>query len=399
VLFPAKLAQIQQHLAYVRRMYTQRRTSAYANLSKRLELQLIELDVLEAEVATLLDDFDRYQHAVNPAVDTLPQLIARLRDVSAQVQGHRMIYLPAYLANEPDEPLFASLFESLHREIGLADVYPVVCLQQPHFFAISATPFRYPLFFAPASVRVDPLELPLIFHEIGHLMYQSWVPDFPSCIDQALNVIAQRKYQEVVATSDPQLRQDKMTVLQGWVPLFARQVEELICDVVGALLGGPAFAIAHSLGLSMTDVNLFDYSNARYPPLDCRMRVNSIILQQRGFGGALLAEVQNTWDAVRSLPGTIAPTRFYDWLYDDALIGDMIVAVQAFLTLRGVNLYERNSGGLRERFIEGAVTRVAGIEEHRRWSEAFIASIESNYSSSLSSQPPSASSSSSNSSA
>jgi hypothetical protein len=95
VLFPAKLAQTQQHLAYVRRMYMQRRTSAYSNLSKRLDLQLIELDVLEAEVATLLDDFDRYQHAINPAIDTLPQLIVRLRDVSAQVQGRRTVGVPS----------------------------------------------------------------------------------------------------------------------------------------------------------------------------------------------------------------------------------------------------------------------------------------------------------------
>jgi len=37
-------------------------------------------------------------------------------------------------------------------------------------------PFIYLLYFIPNSIAVDPLEVPLVFHEIGHLRFKSKEP-------------------------------------------------------------------------------------------------------------------------------------------------------------------------------------------------------------------------------
>jgi len=394
VLFAAKLAEIGQHLDYLRVTYARLRVGAYPNLAERLRLRLEQLAAIDRELAELEAAFAGYHPPPNRALDTWPQLFAKLRFLAVVVQSVRTQELPAYLASAPDEARFAITFEALHREVGLVDVYPVVSLQQPHWFAVLKDPPTHPLYLAPESLIDDPGELPLVFHEIGHVLFRLWDPAFPQYVTGVLLSTAQRKAQEIQAISDPHLRADMLATLQAWMPLVYNQVEELVCDVVGALLGGSAFAVTLAVGLFVTATNPFDYAQTgNYPPLDCRMRASGIVLRGRGLDDALLADIETSWAQVCAIPGT-TPPRHYRWLYDDTFLTDMAVAVESFLVAKGVQPYHAGCGGLRERLAEGASARLAVAPSYRAWATDLAAALRRDYSPSQSSSSSSSSGSS-----
>lgn len=240
----------------------------------------------------------------------------------------------------------------------------------------------------------SPWELPLVFHEIGHVLFRLWDPAFPQYLTTVLSTTAQRKAREIQAISDPHLRADMLAALQAWMPLIYNQLEELVCDVVGALLGGPAFAVTLAVGLLVTATNPFDYlQTGNYPPLDCRMRASGIVLRRRGVDDALLAAIEASWAQVCAIPGT-TPPRHYRWLYDDTFLTDMAVAVETFLVAKGVQPYQPGRGGLRERLVDGASARLADAATYRAWATDFAATLRRDYSLPQSSSSPSSSGSS-----
>lgn len=390
MLFAAKLAEIGQHLDYLRATYSWLRADAYPNLAERLRLRLDYLDAIAQEIADLRAAFGRYRPATNPALDTWPQLFAELRSLAAAVQFMRTQELPAYLADAPDEPLFAAVFEALHREVGLANVHPVVSLQQPRWFAVLKVPATHPLYLAPDSLTGDPGELPLVFHEIGHVLFRLWDPDFGQHVEAVVVEGIRRKIQEIQATADPQVRAEMQAALKLWASLMHNQLEELVCDTIGMTLGGPAFAVAHAVGLFVTAIKPFDYEQPSYPPLDCRLRISSVVLRRQGLDNELLAGIEASWSQVCAMPGTVPP-RLYRWLYDDAFLADMAAAVESFLVAKGVRTYQTGCGGLRARLVEGAAARLADAATYRAWSADLAASLRRDYS------PPQSSSSSSSS--
>ncbi len=384
-LFAAKLAEIGRHLDYLRAAYTGLRAATYPSLAERLRLRLEQLDAVGRELADLEAAFAGYRPPPNPALDTWPQLFAKLRILAIAVQSARTDELPAYLAAVPDESFFATVFEALHREVGLVGVHPVVSLQQPHWFAVFKDPPTHPLYLAPESLVGDPGELPLVFHEIGHVLFRLWDPDFPQHVTGVFGRTLQRQTRAIAAVGDPQERAQRLVSLQAWVPLIANQLEELVCDVVGALLGGPTFAVALAVGLFVTATKPFDYEQAgNYPPLDCRMRVIGIVLRGQGLDDTLLADIETSWAQVCAIPGT-APPRHYGWLYDDTFLTDIVMAVTSFLVAKGVQPYHAGCGGLRERLAEGSSARLADAAAYRAWATDLAAALRRDYSPSQSS--------------
>ncbi len=393
-LVAAKLAEVGQLLGYLRDSFERLRADAYPNLAERLRLRLEQLDAVGRDAVALEAAFDGYLPPTDPALDTWPQLFARLRSLTSGVQSVRAVELPAYLSGLPEEAFFAAIFEALHREIGLIDVYPVVSLHQPHWFAVLKVQMTHPLYLVPDSLAAHPGELPLLFHEIGHVLFRLWAPDLPQHTFDVLGDTYQRKLGEILLITDQHVRNDMLSALNAWGALVPNQLEELVCDVVGALLGGPAFAVTLAVGLFITDTAPFDYAQSGlYPPLDCRLRIGGIVLRRQGLDDRRLAEIEEGWARVCAIPGT-TPPRFYRWLYDDTLLEDMVAAVAVFLLGKGVQLYRAGCGGLRERLDEGATARLADAATYRSWATAFAAALRRDYSSSQSSSlPPSSGSS------
>ena len=395
MLFDTKLAEIERHIAYIRATCDSRRATAHPNLAERLRL----LSEARSEVAPAVDEVRRdlalYRVATTPALDTWRQVFARLSTLASRTLFLRTRELPAYLAATPDDHYMSNVCETLHREVGLDDVYPVVSLHQNAWFATVGGFAHYQLYLAPASLVADPDELGLIFHEMGHTLFRLWNPDFEKTCDTWVARAMLRKIAEAQGETDPNVRQDRTRSLRAWRVQARREMEELVCDAVGTLLGGPAFVVALVLGLLTPAGNPFDYESRLYPPLDCRMRLGCLILRRRGLGGPAIARLEDGWDRVRALYQADQP-RWYQWLYDDQYLSDIADATGVYLTARGLRLYAADSGGLRGEL--AAQAALLGDDRARDlWAAALMARLRRDYtpSSSLSSSPSQSSASSS----
>lgn len=376
MLFHAKSDELQRQLAYVQRELERRCDSSYPNLEKRLRIQLNELAELETSVVAINRRLLRYEaSAAQPAFDTWRQIFKDISDLSFSMQWLRTIELPAYLAATSDDHFIANILEQTFREIGLPDVYPVASLHQAHWFSVHPAPPQYPLFFVPALLTTDPGELALIYHEIGHVLYSLWAPEFGGHIENALETALKRKVIDVHNQADPEVRKDLAHVLADWQHQAYSEIEEMVCDIVGALLGGPPFVLALTLGLVASSKSPFDHDKVSYPPLDTRIRLGSLVLRRRNLtDDPALLHVEEGWSQVQPLYIPSQP-RWYTWLYDEQYLTDIVAAVEFFLINQGLQLYENGCGGLRGLLRIGAAARLHPELSYQDWAQDMVATL------------------------
>jgi hypothetical protein len=378
VLFDAKLASLRRHIGYLRDGCRACHGGAYPSLAARLDLLIQEVDGLERELDRLEVRMARYRAGANPAFDPWRQIFKDLRRLTIVVDLLRWQELPAHFARSADDEYFANVLRALHVEGGLADVHPVASLWQGHWFATRAAPPNYPLFFGPASVADDPGELPIVFHETGHVLFQLWDPELADAAEAVVADTLARKASELQGLAHG-IRADFAAALGQWQTQAVNELEELVCDVVGVLLGGPAFVVSVAESLLAASSAPFEHLASNYPPLDCRMRLGGIVLRHRGVTSAALVAVEAGWAQVQVLHTQSKP-RWYDWLYDDRYLGDMAAAVERVLRARGANPYGASGGGLRDELVQGAdLALLQGRAAYHQWAEQFSRMLRGTY--------------------
>ncbi len=378
MLFDAKLASLRRQLDYLRQSCRACLAGAYPNLARRLDLLLKVVDNLEQELDHLETRVANYQAGTNPAYDPWRQIFKDIRRLATVVDRLRWEELPAHLARSPDDEYFANVLRALHVEVGLADVHPVASLRQSHWFATRAAPPEYPLFFGPAAVADDPSELPIVFHETGHVLFQLWDPELADAAEAVVGDTLIRKTRELPTLAHG-MQAHLAEALRNWQTQAVSELEELVCDVAGALLGGPAFVVAVTESLLAASSAPFDHLTSTYPPLDCRIRIGGIALRHRGVGGQAMVEAEAGWAQVQALHVQSQP-RWYGWLYDDQYLRDMTAAVERVLLTQGAIPYSVGCGGIREELVQGAELALGqGRGAYRTWAERFVQMLRSTY--------------------
>lgn len=399
MLFEAKLTEVQRHLNYLKKEFSRCQQRAHRNLAGRLQIRLNELAILQRDAAELETRLATYEANANPAIDTLPQIFSQLRALAGAVQLLRTEELPAYLSEAPDDEYLSNVLETLHREIGLGDVRPVVSLHRGRWFGTIVLPASHPLYFAPALLAADPGELPLVFHEIGHLLFRRWSPGFPERVWSAVVESMRLKYQSIQVETDPRIRQEMTAALTDWMERAEAGLEEVVCDIVGTLLGGPAFLLAAAVGLLAASIAPFEAESPAYPPLDCRIRASCVVLRQFEMADQTVDSVEAEWNRACATNITEQPL-WYRWLYDDNYFSRIASVVHAELIRWGILPYAANVNGLRAELTAGATARVHSLSNYEEWTLSMAATLRGEYASSSSaSSQSSSSSSSSNSSA
>ena len=156
-------------------------------------------------------------------------------------------------------------------------------------------------------------------------------------------------------------------------------MEETSCDVVGTLLGGPAFVTAlHMVLLSSRCDNPFVHGSLQYPPLDCRMRLGCTPYRGAGLADQWLDILTQGWARVQTLHQTQKP-HWYDWLYDDSYLDDVVHAVEGYVRTRGLHVYEPTGTGLRQELAHGARLSLDGGIPYDDWSTTFLHDLELDY--------------------
>lgn len=380
MLIKIKALEALHHLDYIEAEFTRLQSTTHPNLRARLaEILQKETSTYRTQTQALLADIEQYITTTRPAIDTWKQLYSAVADVSRNVHRLRTFELPAYLASSADDHYFSTLFSAIHDEIGLHGTSPVVSLAQAHWFAVAGSTPQFPLYFVPSSIAADLYELPLVYHEIGHVLFRLWGDAFSRPLYDVVQSTIVRKTQEVFLIADPGLRTRTQQDLSELRVKLVQELEELTCDIVGTLLGGTSFGIALSIALFWTGTsNPYSYTSPQYPPLDCRMRITTAVLRQIGASDQICSYLDKNWANVR---GMHRPPRWYNWIYDDVLFSELIAAVRSHLENKQIIMFDNGSGHIRETLKDGLENLILNPEMNNNWLNTTNNDFRSDYSS------------------
>lgn len=160
-----------------------------------------------------------------------------------------------------------------------------------------------PIYYFPFSIQRNLLYQPLFFHEFGHLLYavhqaemQDLVGVLQRKISQRLTPLSQRK--DGYARGQANYRQFIVDTWYNWV-------QELFCDAVGLMIGGPSYVYAFSTYL--TSVNEMSFyrppeylAESEHPVTWLRVQLLTDRMQTLGYDN-LATKTRQEWADIAEL--------------------------------------------------------------------------------------------------
>jgi hypothetical protein len=190
---------------------------------------------------------------------------------------------------------------------------------------------QIPIYMLPCMDRRGLLYLPLLFHELGHVLYARHRSEMDDLVGALQRAIAH--HLEPASRRDDRHAEEQARQRQRIVNAWYSWAQEFFCDAVGLLIGGPAFLQAFATYLSMLTPGDFGLA-----PEDLResthpitwLRIQALIERARGLGYHATADaVERQW---RMVAGAVGAREEYHGYYDGAIgaelsrtIDDMLV--------------------------------------------------------------------------
>lgn len=188
--------------------------------------------------------------------------------------------------------------------------------------ALAVWTFDLPIYFLPCLDRQSLLFQPLLFHEFGHVLYACHQRDMDDLVGALQRAISQH-------ILPPSSRNDQYASLQNEqrqaiVDVWYPWVQELFCDAVGFIMGGPSFLHAFS-----THLRMLERGDLVQSPLNLQRSTHPVawlrvkLLAERAAAAGFTAEAQavnDEWMAVAQAMGVVED---YHGYYDPA-IGSLV---------------------------------------------------------------------------
>lgn len=232
--------------------------------------------------------------------DILEEVLSNTQEVTRSFRLYNQHFVGPVFRSLPSDRLCLSLLNWLHKAhqqtIGLP-----ACISDGEFSVLPYPPFPT-VYLMPPSAQHGILYLPLFFHEFGHVLYtrqktelDDLVAELQKGIENLLRPVSQRndQYSEAEQTRHK-------TIVETWYSW----AQELFCDAVGLVIGGPCFINALLFYFRMTGKEMFHQSaenlaRSTHPVMWLRVRLISD--RARRLGLTKEADLlEHEWDSVAS---------------------------------------------------------------------------------------------------
>lgn len=180
--------------------------------------------------------------------DILPEeILSETQRLARDLRLHNRLAGPALRGLKSDRLSLRVIgwLHAVHKET--TDVPVAMSTEE---FGIWPQPPHPVVYFMPVSAQYSLLYQPLFFHEFGHLLYASHKPEMDSLVQDLQTQIAEL-LEPLAHRNDvhAQAEERQRTVI---VLTWYKWAQELFCDAVGLMIGGPAFIHAFSHYLRMS---------------------------------------------------------------------------------------------------------------------------------------------------
>ena len=289
----------------------------------------------QRQVTRNLRDLDLGQDEI------LPDLLSLTQEATQLFSRFNRRFISPLIRVRPTDRLCLRLLNWLHaahprtRQIpaGLSD----------GDFASWPTPPLPIIYMVPPSAQQGLLYLPLFFHEFGHLLY--------ACHKQEMDTLARELQENLAELLEPVVQRDdryaqadierRRQIVEVWY----EWAQELFCDAVGMVIGGPAFASAFSMYLRMRGRGEYHLSPEdlalRAHPVTW-LRIQLLADRERRMGQDQEAdELAATWKTIAKELGIV---KDYYGFYDPQFLPTIRQTIDDMVTeVAPLNFAERDS--------------------------------------------------------
>lgn len=286
------------------------------NIKRNLQLLQIRKNVGELIVSN------------DPANDFLKEILGETRKVNHWLFRLSEYYAPPILRAHPHDRLSLNIIGWLHRSNPDTEIYPPVV----NSGTVSMDPLGIPpVYYFPVVEQHGLLYQPLIIHEYGHFIYKLHKQEMDDLVvelqEDALYLLQSSRYRnDLYSSLQAQTRLGIANTWYAWT-------QELFCDAVGLVMGGPSYLFAFSSYLHTLQESDFRrepdmLKGSIHPPR--WLRVQFLARRAESLNLTDVAkEIIGEWENVKSMLGT---TEDYYGYYSpdldktiDETIDDMLV--------------------------------------------------------------------------
>jgi hypothetical protein len=193
---------------------------------------------------------------------------------------HSYRYLAIKNYGKP-EVFFFRLISQIYDEHRINARAPIVSTISNHDYYYWAVPY-YEMIALPSGEENSLLNLPDIYHEIGHLLHIMF--NGGSC-ESSTGIIDKHFQKEMVRVEDEGIGEHYLPILEEAKYLWASSwLEEFTCDLVGTYMTGPAYAWTNLKLLSTGhgSSKIFESSDS-HPADEARMTIILLMLEKLGL--------------------------------------------------------------------------------------------------------------------
>ncbi|PUZ30551.1 hypothetical protein GA0116948_101602 [Chitinophaga costaii] len=243
-------------------------------------------------------------------------------------------YLVIVNYGRPEE-YFKKKISRIYKEINCLQKQPIVTTisnSENYYWALPS----YDIIAVPTGEEKNLLNLPDLFHEMGHLVYNQYEIYLKGNFEQSLNRFyeseSQRVFYEQRSTSLINFYREKHAWwLSSWIMEFT-------CDLIATYLVGPAFAWTNlKLTTLSSGKNLVFQESASHPSDEARMRAIFYMLTKMGHTKEV-KEIKENWDKFVKTTNNNVPSH-YNYIFPQPLIEELADCVYTGCTNIDLTIY------------------------------------------------------------
>lgn len=250
----------------------------------------------------------------------IPYILSQTQGLTVRLYGFNSRLVSPVLRQLPTDRLCLKVLKWLHTEHTTTQNIPAAFSDGG--VAIWPAPPFPTVYFLPPSFQHRLLYLPLLFHEFGHLLY--------ACHENEMDDLVSELQKKIAGLLEPGVQRDDLyaqeeaekhnTIVERWY----EWTQELFCDAVGLVIGGPAYLHAFSMFFRMLGRDEFYLplpviAKQTHPVGWLRIRLLADRARQLGYHADAEA-VENSWDLIAT---TLNVNEEHHGFYDNVFLTEI----------------------------------------------------------------------------
>lgn len=305
----------------------------------RLELALSSVSVLpelsayHGRISEVCKAFRKQGHQNLHDLDLhkdeiLPDILSETQKLANRFRLYNEHFASPILRSLPSDKLCLRVITWLHA--NHPETQDVPAALSDGGFGIWPEPQLPVVYVMPSSRQQGLLCLPLFFHEFGHLLYSYHEPEMDNLVYELQEKIADLL--KSTSQRDGLYAQENAKRHKTVAATWYVWTQELFCDTVGLMIGGPCFAQAFSLYLRMSGRDAFhlpreELELSRHPVTWLRIRLLAERARQMDLVEADRLETE--WNQIAA---TMGITEEYFGFYDGRFLPSIRQTIDNMLT-------------------------------------------------------------------